>query len=72
MLFRSEVAELVKEKIKEIAPSLPEGSSLEVSFDRSTYIEAAIYEVYKTIIIAITLVIIIIFQIGRASCRERV
>jgi len=56
-----EVAKLVKEKMKEIAPSLPEGSSLEVSFDRSTYIGEAINEVYKTIIIAVILVIIIIF-----------
>ena len=47
--------------MREIAPSLPEGSSLEVSFDRSTYIEAAIDEVYKTIVIAVILVIVIIF-----------
>ena len=56
-----EVAKLIKKKIKEIQPGLPEGSSLEVSFDRSRYIETAIKEVYKTIIIAILLVIIIIF-----------
>ena len=34
-----EVARAVKKKIKEIRPSLPDDSSLSVSFDRSTYIE---------------------------------
>ncbi len=55
------VAKLIKEKIKKIQPGLPDGSSLLVSFDRSTYIETAIKEVYKTIIIAVLLVIVIIF-----------
>ena len=32
-----------------------------VSFDRSTYIEAAIGEVYKTLFIAIILVVLIIY-----------
>ena len=40
-------SEGIKEKIKEIKPSLPEGTSLEVSFDRSNYIKSAINEVYK-------------------------
>ena len=56
-----EVARAVKKKIKEIRPSLPDDSSLSVSFDRSTYIETAIYEVYKTLFIAIILVILIIY-----------
>lgn len=56
-----EVAKLIKEKILEIRPTLPSGSTLEVAFDRSTYIEEAINEVYRTIIIAIILVILIIY-----------
>lgn len=56
-----EVAKLIKEKITEIRPTLPSGSTLEVAFDRSTYIEEAINEVYRTIIIAVILVILIIY-----------
>jgi hydrophobe/amphiphile efflux-1 (HAE1) family protein len=56
-----EVATRVKDKIDDLQPSLPEGSTLSVSFDRSRYIEAAIFEVYKTLIIAVILVIIIIY-----------
>ena len=56
-----EVANGVKKKIKEIRPSLPPGTTLEVSFDRSNYIKAAINEVYKTLVIALILVTIIIY-----------
>ncbi|MDC3152498.1 efflux RND transporter permease subunit [Pelagibacteraceae bacterium] len=55
------VANGIKSKIKEIRPSLPPGTSLEVSFDRSNYIKAAIKEVYKTLFIALILVTIIIY-----------
>ena len=55
------VANGVKKKIKEIIPTLPPGTTLEVSFDRSNYIKSAIYEVYKTLIIALILVTIIIY-----------
>jgi len=55
------VANGVKKKIKEIQPSLPPGTTLEVSFDRSNYIKSAIKEVYKTLIIALVLVTIIIY-----------
>ncbi len=51
----------IKEKITEIRSSLPPGTSLEVSFDRSNYIKAAIKEVYKTLFIALILVTIIIY-----------
>ncbi len=40
---------------------MPEGLELEVAFNRATYIGAAINEVYKTLIIAFVLVIIIIY-----------
>ena len=55
------VAKGIKKKIKEMRPSLPAGTTLEVSFDRSNYIKAAINEVYKTLIIALILVTIIIY-----------
>ena len=55
------VAKGVKKKIKEIQPSLPPGTTLEVSFDRSNYIKSAIKEVYKTLVIALVLVTIIIY-----------
>ncbi len=55
------VANGVKKKIKEIKSTLPPGTTLEVSFDRSNYIKAAINEVYKTLIIALILVTIIIY-----------
>ena len=40
---------------------MPEGLELEVAFNRATYIGAAINEVYKTLIIAFVLVVIIIY-----------
>ncbi len=55
------VADGIKRKIKEVRSSLPPETSLEVSFDRSNYIKAAINEVYKTLIIALILVTIIIY-----------
>jgi hydrophobe/amphiphile efflux-1 (HAE1) family protein len=56
-----DVANGIKNKIKEIKRSLPEGTSLEVSFDRSRYIKAAISEVYKTLFVALILVTVIIY-----------
>jgi hydrophobe/amphiphile efflux-1 (HAE1) family protein len=55
------VAKGIKNKIKEIKQTLPEGTTLEVSFDRSRYIKSAISEVYKTLFIALILVTIIIY-----------
>ena len=55
------VANGIKSKINDIRPGLPPGTSLEVSFDRSNYIKAAIKEVYKTLFIALILVTIIIY-----------
>jgi hydrophobe/amphiphile efflux-1 (HAE1) family protein len=56
-----DVANGIKKKIKEVERTLPEGTSLEVSFDRSRYIKAAISEVYKTLFVALILVTIIIY-----------
>ena len=55
------VANGIKKKIEEIKESLPPGTTLEVSFDRSNYIKAAINQVYKTLVIALILVTIIIY-----------
>ena len=55
------VARGVKTKIAEMQEALPPNTKLEVSFDRSTYISQAIWEVYKTLFIALVLVTIIIY-----------
>ena len=55
------VANGIKKKIQEVKPTLPPGTTLEVSFDRSNYIKFAIKEVYKTLVIALILVTIIIY-----------
>tara|TARA_B100000131_G_scaffold311163_1_gene343671 strand:+ start:2581 stop:5709 length:3129 start_codon:yes stop_codon:yes gene_type:complete len=56
-----ELSKRVKERIKVVQKTLPEGLKLGVSFDRATYINAAINEVYKTLAIAFVLVVIIIY-----------
>ena len=56
------VANRIKKKIKQIEPSLPDGTKLEVSFDRSNYISSAIKEVYKTLFVALILVSFIIYS----------
>ena len=56
-----ELSERIKKRIKKIEKNLPDGLSLNVSFDRSTYVKAAIFEIWKTLIIAFVLVTLIIF-----------
>ena len=56
-----ELAKEVQKKIIEVRKTLPDGLKLEVSFNRATYIKAAINEVYKTLLIAFVLVVIIIY-----------
>jgi len=56
-----ELSKKIRERIKIVQKTLPEGLKLGVSFDRATYINAAINEVYKTLIIAFILVVIIIY-----------
>ena len=51
----------IKKKINEVNKTLPEGLDLKVSFNRATYINAAIFEVYKTLLIAFILVVAIIY-----------
>ncbi len=56
-----ELSNEIKKKIKEVKKNLPEGLNLEIAFNRATYIGAAITEVYKTLIIAFILVVVIIY-----------
>jgi len=56
-----ELSKEIKKRVKEIKKSLPEDLNLEIAFNRANYIGAAINEVYKTLIIAFILVVLIIY-----------
>ncbi|MFL2892321.1 MAG: efflux RND transporter permease subunit [Candidatus Pelagibacter sp.] len=56
-----ELSNQIKKKINEIKPSLPDGLNLEIAFNRATYVGTAIQEVYKSLIIAFVLVVLIIY-----------
>ena len=56
-----ELSNDIKKKIIEVKKSLPEELDLRVSFNRANYVEAAIEEVYKTLLIAFVLVVLIIY-----------
>ncbi len=56
-----ELSKDIKKKIIEVKKSLPEELDLRVSFNRANYVEAAIEEVYKTLLIAFILVVLIIY-----------
>ena len=56
-----ELSDDIKKKITEVQKSLPEALDLRVAFNRANYVEAAIDEVYKTLVIAFVLVVIIIY-----------
>ncbi|MCB9479139.1 MAG: efflux RND transporter permease subunit [Deltaproteobacteria bacterium] len=56
-----EVAEGIKAKLEEVKKSLPEDVTLTLSYDTSVFVEAAIVEVYKTLIIAMILVVLVIY-----------
>ena len=56
-----ELSKKIRDRIKIVQKTLPDGLKLGVSFDRATYINAAINEVYKTLAIAFVLVVIIIY-----------
>ena len=56
-----ELSKDIKRKIEQIKPNLPDGLKLEVAFNRATYISVAINEVYKTLLIAFILVVVIIY-----------
>lgn len=56
-----ELSNDIKKKIVEVKKTLPEELDLRVSFNRANYVEAAIEEVYKTLVIAFILVVLIIY-----------
>lgn len=56
-----QVARAAKAEMERLNPSLPQGMSLNQSYDTSVFIEGAIKEVYKTLSIAIVLVILVIY-----------
>ena len=56
-----ELSKTIRIKVAQVSKTLPEGLTLDVAFDRANYVSAAIEEVYKTLIIAFILVVIIIY-----------
>ena len=56
-----ELSKEIKKKITEVKKTLPDGLDLEIAFNRATYVGAAINEVYKTLMIAFVLVVLIIY-----------
>ncbi len=56
-----EVAQNVKEAMKEISKSFPEGMEYNFPFDMTNYISESIHEVYKTLFEALFLVIVVVF-----------
>jgi len=56
-----ELSKKIRKRINIVQKTLPDSLKLGVSFDRATYINAAINEVYKTLVIAFVLVVIIIY-----------
>jgi multidrug efflux pump len=55
------VARTAKAQMERINPTLPEGMAIKQSYDTSVFVEGAIREVYKTLGIAIVLVIGVIY-----------
>ncbi|AGA90696.1 cation/multidrug efflux pump [Thioflavicoccus mobilis 8321] len=55
------VAEAAKAEMEQINATLPEGMDLKQSYDTSVFVKGAIHEVYKTLAIAIGLVVLVIF-----------
>lgn len=60
------VAQAIKAELPQISASLPEGMVLKVAFDASVFIEKSIDAVYKTIIEALVLVVLVIFLFLRS------
>jgi multidrug efflux pump len=55
------VAEAAKAEMARINETLPEGMTLNQSYDTSVFVKEAIFQVYKTLAIAIGLVVLVIF-----------
>ncbi|ANK80601.1 MAG: multidrug transporter AcrB [Rhizobiales bacterium NRL2] len=61
-----EVARGVREELAKITPGLPEGMTLDLSYDESVFIEESIEEVYRALVIALGLVVLVIFVFLRS------
>jgi len=60
------VAQAVKQELSRITRDLPEGMKLQVAFDSSIFIERSIAAVYKTMLEAVALVVLVIFVFLRS------
>ncbi|MDX1588220.1 MAG: efflux RND transporter permease subunit [Oleiphilaceae bacterium] len=60
------VSDRVQETIQRIEPQLPDGVSMLVNYDESVFIRASIQEVVKTLAIALSLVVLVIFVFLRS------
>ncbi len=56
-----DVAEGIKAQVREINATLPEGMELVVGFDSSIFVAAAVNEVYRVLIEALIIVVVVIF-----------
>lgn len=56
-----DVARSAKAEMVRLNPNLPEGMEIRQSYDTSVFVEGAIKEVYKTLLIAICMVVLVIF-----------
>jgi len=56
-----DVARAAKEEMARVNPTLPNGMAIKQSYDTSVFVEGAIREVYKTLFIAMGLVVLVIF-----------
>lgn len=56
-----EVARHVREAMEEISKNFPDGLNYEIPFDITSYISQSIHEVYKTLLEALFLVILVVF-----------
>ena len=60
------VAQAVKQELVRVSRDLPEGMKLQVAFDSSIFIERSIDAVYKTMLEAVALVVLVIFVFLRS------
>ena len=56
-----DVARAAKAEMQRLNPNLPEGTVIRQSYDTSLFVESAINEVYKTLAIALGLVVLVIY-----------
>ncbi|HKK53571.1 MAG TPA: efflux RND transporter permease subunit [Myxococcota bacterium] len=55
------VADGVIEEIRRVRPSLPEGMTFEVGWNSAEFVQASVDEVYRTLLIAMVLVVFVIY-----------